>query len=328
MKKSQKPLNLVQQILFAQIEKQLHKSVIPAQEIADVLSLGIDAAYRRLRGEKKLNIDETCTLCEHFNISVDALMGHKTNNVSFETLPISNLLSHLDTLGAVLKNFGPAGNKKLLLLAAEIPLVHLASYEELATFKIYAWANSVYNDDGNYASFCARVKGDQLFNCYREISNYYKLTPSLEIWNANSYDSTLGWIEYFYGAGNLSKETTVELCAHLMQLTADLQASLEKGGMGNPAGNILSFYTCDVTLENNFIIVKGGGQQSCFLRLFSASGMIIRDQVYCQETEKWFYNLLDKSTLISGSSQKERHRFFKSLRDKVEQTVERLGLSH
>lgn len=324
MKKTHKSLHPVQGLLFDQIEKQLLKSVIPAQEIADVLSLSIDAAYRRLRGETKLNIDEICILCEHFNISIDAMMDHKPTNVSFETLPISNLLSHLDTLGGVLKSFGLASDKKLLLLAAEIPLVHLAAYEELATFKIYAWASSVYNDADNYTSFCARAKGDQLFNCYREISHHYKLIPSLEIWNTNSYDSTLGWIDFFYGAGNLSKETALELCAHLMQLTADLQTSLEKGDRDNPAGNKLSFYSCDVALENNFMVVKGGDQQSCFLRLFSANGMIIRDLSYCRETEKWFYKHLDKSTLISGSSQKDRHRFFKSLRDKVEQTVDRL----
>jgi plasmid maintenance system antidote protein VapI len=330
MKKTQKPVNQVQKILFSQIESLLPKHTIPAHEIADVLSLSTDSVYRRMRGEKKLSIDEICTLCEHFNISVDVLLNHKQNNISFETIPfysdeLDNFLSHLDTLGKTFKRYQPIKNKKILYLAAEIPFVHLAAFEELATFKIYAWANSVSNYSGNYASFCSLVKGDKLFSYYKEISNYYDQIPSLEIWNTNTYDAILGWIEYYYESGNLeNKEMAIELCVQLMQLTTELQAKIDKGNENGQASDY-TFYICDVALENNFMIIKSDSLQDCFLRLFSASGMIVHDQAYCQETEKWFYNLHDKSTLVSGSSKKERHIFFQVLKNKVQQLIDKLN---
>jgi hypothetical protein len=330
MKKTQKSGNQVQKLLFNQIEGLLPKQLVPAHEIAEVLSLSTDAVYRRLRGEKKLTIDEICTLSEHFNISIDALFRHHHHNISFETIPansneLDNFLSHLSMLGKTFKRYQLEKKIRILHLAAEIPFVYLASFEELATFKIYAWANSVYNYNGNYSTFCNQIKGDKLFRDYREISAYYQQIPSLEIWNTNSYDSMIGWIEFFYESGNLdSKEIALDLCSQLIQLTNELQIKVEKGIKDGQLKNNLIFYVSDVALENNFMIIKSENLQDCFLRLFSASGMIINDQSYCLEMEKWFNRLHDKSTLVSGSSKKGRHQFFQALTYKIQLLVDKL----
>ncbi len=331
MKKTQKSVNQVQKTLFDQVEKLLPRNVVIVHELADLLSLSTDAVYRRLRGEKKLNIDEICSLCEHFNISMDSLLNTKQNSISFETIPLKtgdldNFLGHLDALGKIFEKYNPAKNTKALYLAAEIPFVHLSAYEELATFKIYTWANSTNIYGGNYPSFCAMIKGDNLFNCYRQISTSYKLIPSIEIWNVNSYDAILGWIDFYHETGNLeSKEMAVELCAQLLQLTLELEEKVEKGAKDEQAANNLSFYVSDVALENNFMILTSENMNDCLLRLFSANGMIVNNHSYCIETEKWFYNLLDKSKLISRSSMKERHMFFQMLKNKVQLLIDKLN---
>ncbi len=331
MKKTQKTVNQIQKTLFDQVEKVLPRNVVIVHELAEILSLSTDAVYRRLRGEKKLNIDEICSLCEHFNISMDSLLNTKHNNISFETIPLKtgdldNFLGHLDALGKIFEKYSPAKNTKALYLATEIPFVHLAAYEELATFKIYTWANSTNIYGGNYPSFCAMIKGDNLFSTYRQISTSYKQIPSMEIWNANTYDATLAWIKFYYETGNLeSKELAVELCAQLMQLTTELQEKVEKGAKDGQAAGNLSFYVSDVALENNFMILTSDSLNDCLLRLFSANGMIVNNHTYCIETEKWFNNLLDKSTLISGSSKKERHAFFQVLRNKIQLVIDKLN---
>jgi hypothetical protein len=100
MKKTHKPFNQVQKLLFDQIVSLLPKQIVVAHEISDLLSLSTDAVYRRMRGEKKLNIEEICTLCDHFDISIDDLLRRKLHNVRFETVPfhsdeLDNFLSHL-----------------------------------------------------------------------------------------------------------------------------------------------------------------------------------------------------------------------------------------
>ena len=72
------------------------------------------------------------------------------------------------------------------------------------------------------------------------------------------------------------------------------------------------------------MILKGDNLQDSYLRLFSSSGMIVHDKKYCEETEKWFSKLQEKSKLISGTSQKERHQYFQKIKNKINQTSDRL----
>ena len=333
MKKTQKSVNHVQKSLFSQIEEILPKQVIAAHEIADILSLSTDSVYRRMRGEKKLSIDEICKLCEHFDISVDALLNRKQNSVSFETVPfygeeLNNFFSHLETLGKTLHRYHSEKNNNILYLAAEIPFINLASFEELATFKLYGWSNSLYDYTGNYSSFCSQVKGDRLFQSYREISNLYKEIPSIEIWHPGTFDAYLSWIHFFYETGSFeNKEMAIELCSQLLQFTNELQRNVENSRKEGKSEKNLSFYISDIALENNFMIIKADKLQDSYVKLFSSNGMIVHDKKYCEETEKWFLKLQKKSKLISGSSQKERHQYFQIIKNKIAQTSEKIRLA-
>jgi hypothetical protein len=45
--------------------------------------------------------------------------------------------------------------------------------------------------------------------------------------------------------------------------------------------------------------------------------LITTNPVFCDQIEKSLRNLMQKSTMISGTSSKERHRFFNVLHEKV-----------
>ena len=45
---------------------------------------------------------------------------------------------------------------------------------------------------------------------------------------------------------------------------------------------------------------------------------------FCDETENWLVNIIKKSTLISGVSEKQRFRFFKIINDKISKIKERV----
>ena len=64
------------------------KSVIPAnisfvEEIADVLEISNDSAYRRIRGEKEITLDEIQKLSNRFRISIDQILKVKNDVTLF-----------------------------------------------------------------------------------------------------------------------------------------------------------------------------------------------------------------------------------------------------
>jgi hypothetical protein len=63
----------VQQIFFRHIKASLAGHLSLVDEVADLLNISNDSAYRRIRGEKLLSFEEIQILCTHYKISLDQL---------------------------------------------------------------------------------------------------------------------------------------------------------------------------------------------------------------------------------------------------------------
>lgn len=57
MKNPEKTVNRAQKLLFNHINNLLPKHILPADKVSEILNISTDAAYRRIRGEKKLYIE-------------------------------------------------------------------------------------------------------------------------------------------------------------------------------------------------------------------------------------------------------------------------------
>ena len=65
--------NSVQVLLFQYIKDLLPPQLSVVDEIAGVLEISTDSAYRRIRSEKPIDLEEIQKLCGHFKISMDQL---------------------------------------------------------------------------------------------------------------------------------------------------------------------------------------------------------------------------------------------------------------
>jgi hypothetical protein len=70
-----------QEQLFAQIRENLPEHYSLVDSVSEILSVSTDAAYRRIRGAKALDMDEIVVLCSHFNLSFDRLFYIDTNQL-------------------------------------------------------------------------------------------------------------------------------------------------------------------------------------------------------------------------------------------------------
>jgi hypothetical protein len=62
------------------------------------------------------------------------------------------------------------------------------------------------------------------------------------------------------------------------------------------------------------------------VKLYTINGLNISDVRFCKETEDWLNNLVKRATLISGTSEKERFKFFNSQKQKVRNLIEKIQL--
>src|SRR6185295_13756550 len=74
----------LQQELFKTIRAKLPEHLSAADEIARILDISTDSAYRRMRGEKTVTLDELHALCSHYQVSLDKIMNVQTKGIVFQ----------------------------------------------------------------------------------------------------------------------------------------------------------------------------------------------------------------------------------------------------
>jgi len=82
--------NTIMEAANAQVRFFQHlKSLLPphmamVDEVAELLGISNDSPYRRIRGGKTIDLEETYKLCNHFKISMDQLLHYKVMLLFFQ----------------------------------------------------------------------------------------------------------------------------------------------------------------------------------------------------------------------------------------------------
>lgn len=317
-----------QKELFDIIRKKLPSNLRLADVVGDLLKIGSDSSYRRIRGEKELTLSELTKLCNHFNISVDTILGNQKNNVTFKYNPLD--LTDLNNYRIYIKQFTQSVNalsnakeKVIYYTAEDIPIFHFLSFRELTFFKVYVWYNAVSNDEITYEKFVQQIENKkELFECYDKMFKSYTQIPSIEIWTASTITPILRLLDYYYDIGAFEKkETPVFLCNQLLQMTDKIIKWTETGKKENIAD--FKLYLSETNPENSFMILKNEGITSTTIKLFTINSIITSNVSFCEETEKWVNNTISKSTLLSGASARERFKFFQTIKTQIGNLMER-----
>lgn len=329
MKNQVKKYDHIQIDIFNDIRKKLGENVSLVEYVADLLNVSSDAAYRRIRGAKELGINEFLTLCVHFNISLDNLMGLSNDHVMFRyktlnSTQIEHYCSYMNSLGKTLEDLKRVKNKQIVLVANDIPIFHLLHFKELALFKIFVWFNSMANKESavKFGDFINEFESEELLSCYSRMANDYLLIPSIEIWTHETIDSILSLIRFYTEAGYFaSLEMPLKLCKQLISLIEMLQkwCMSQSKNKQNVEGEELKLYLSDVALENSFVVFTEEEQKLCLLKLYTINSLQTRHDEFIKESEEWIKSTINKSLLISGASQKERNRFFSRQKQKIAQ---------
>lgn len=321
----------IQQLLFEEIRKNISSQHLQVDLIADVLEITRDSAYRRIRGEKPLTIKEVCTLCKHFRISFDELMGnrifHKFDcvyqpvNVSMPEEYHRYMHTLLDRI-RLLKN---DSDSSIYTSALDIPIFHLIARKELMIFKLYTWIQCIHKYKGTMNDFMKEIDTSQLADAHIRLGNIYEQIPSAEIWTGNTIMSTLTLIDYNVETGNFSdKGLPLQLCEQVMSILNKLQEWTEKGEKGEYA-TPFKFYLSEMDLGNTYILIKRAtGVSNCIVKLFTINNLNVLDKTFCNEVESWLNKLFERASMLSGNMEKERLKFFNAQRYKVRSLMEKI----
>lgn len=324
----------IQIALFSEIKNRTKNNQHPIFDLSELLGISNDSVYRRLRGETFLNIEEITKLCYHYGISLDVLFGFQNNELAmftYKTLVTSkkDIVQYLTNTALELKRMIQFKNRRIIYAATDVPIFQLFKFPELAMFKIYMWMNTMLPAENQINDFIKFSADKELRNILSEIVFYYNLIDSVDIYTDYTIVSLLKSIEFYFVSNNKASAIEFELIMkQLNKLINEIELQLNTSNFDNKdkvGTKKHEIYLSEIELENCYILSKVDDLSRVTVKLFSLNSMNTSNEAFCHETETWLLNVLSKSTLISGSAQKLRMKFIKSMRDKVDISIARIS---
>ena len=315
--------------MFQQVKEKLAKNAQLVDVVAELLHLSNDSAYRRIRGETPLVLDEVQTLCNAYNISIDHLLQTKSNTVTFSVMRVNNrdhdFGQYWSTLLQTLQWVAAHRRSQITYMTKDMPFIYNFCFKPLFAFRHFFWMKSILqHPDFVNKTFYVDCLPPEIEKLGKELLKVYNNIPSIEIWNTESFNSTLAQIEYYHEAGFFASDDDAEmLYSTMVQLMEHLQLQAEWGRKFLPGENPAarpdnySFYYNRVVLGDNTILIQTDDVKTLYLNYDVLDYMVTQDETLCNEMHGKLQNLMRRSTLISSSSERQRHHFFNLLYQKV-----------
>lgn len=319
-----------------------HRSLAAA--IGDALNISQDAAYRRIRGDTSLTIQETQSLCRTFGISLDRLMLDQTNAIQFRSvvhLGNREMQARIAGLSRSVERFLPYPEADVCFLSMEFPIYHLLQIPELARFKMNYWRSLMQDEDHSQEIHLASSL-DDLPELRRMLDLAFRI-PSTEVVSETAWNTTLKQILFFLESGRFADPEDAlllldkldELSVHLKRQAAtgvkmQMQGIADAGDTGEGRGNKLEggkdsgpsfhlFYN-EMIFSQTLIYLSANGDEEVLLEHNLLDFISTTDPEFCGYTRQTLDRIMKKSIPISHVAERERHKFFWALEKRIAET--------
>ena len=326
----------IQKQLFQQIKTRITDQTLLVDEIAKLLDISTDSVYRRMRGEKNITLDEIHKLCTHYHVSLDQLMGIETGALLFQGQFLSkkdfSYDKYLTNMMHTIAYYNSYKEKEFYYMCKDMPIFHNFNFREIAAFKWFFWLKTYFQyPEFAKAKFRFSDYPDELFALNQKIITLYNQLPCTEIWNIESMSIFLRQIEFYREGQVLESDEDAYILYDILGKIWDhleMQASLGyKFNYGDPEKKPtapFNMYFNEVLLgDNNMLIILDGVKMSLIAHT-TINYMTTRDVKFNENMYNHIQTQMQRSTLISEVSEKERSRFFHITREKIQRRKERL----
>ena len=322
----------IQVRFFQHLKSMLPPYIAMVDAVADLLELSNDSAYRRIRGEKPISLEEMQKLAVHYNISLDQFMhiksdafifnGRITNSTDFNFESWQKtVIEHLHYVASFKPNH-------YFYMAKEIPFLYYYLIPEIAAFKSYFFMKSIlFYEDWKNAKFSVKDDYSKYHETWRIISNTYASIPCTEIWHMENITSTLHQIEFYLATGSLkSKDDAFCLLDKFEELVNHIEKQAEYGVKlcyGQQPSSSLPVYRMflnELIMGDNMQVMQLGDSQVTYINHSVINFIMTRDLAFNSYMKRTIDIITQKSTPISEVNEKERLVFFNSLRAKINHT--------
>lgn len=318
-------MSTISEYFITKLKKQVPKNISLTEEVAAILGINYDAAYRRLKNKVAFTIEETILLAKKFDISLNELyeIGESNSYLVKETSSIKQLHDftiYFENLHQELKFLVGRPDASILFSARELPMFYFFNNPLLLRFKIFIWFAILkvthVNKNIKFSDFTIL---DKLIQNAQKVAEAYTTINLTEMWSYGAINNVLQQLLYFYRMKQIDLASVQEICIALKNELKKIEYRTLNGE--NNQTTSYHLYSNDLLMMNNSMIVKNKdkltfGYPYALLKFFT-----INNQKACKEQELYIREQMHHATCITNTSIKEHRAFFNHKYAKIDQVL-------
>jgi hypothetical protein len=320
-------------INYLKVKSQDNTSFV--EEIASVLDIGYDAAYRRVNNKTNLSLEESVILARHYKISLNKLFEVGNQNTIIAELPPQpkNEAALEQFLKVSLMNVQAISKVKgseILYSAKDIPLFHTLNDSALTRYKMYVWLKDINPEMAqSKITFDEWMKSipESLLQTAYDLANVYKYINITSIWNETTLTGTLQQVLYYFEAGLVSTKMALKVCQDITDVVNRVEQQTIKQSLTGAQSNIYyHLYHCDLHTLHNTIMVSSKYGKVFFQPFTVLSYFKVDHPATCDMMYDFFQKMMRNSNLLATTGERDRTLFFNKIHKKIQIAKERIQL--
>ena len=291
--------------------------------LMDLLSLGKEAVYRRLRGTVSFDIEESALISRDLNISLDHIIGMKSEDKAIFNLNLIQRSDILDDYCRFIDNYIQTfrrlqlySNSKCYSAYNVIPLSFYTQYDLISKFYWYKWLYQMegFENTTQFSQFSFPTRVSDIHKSFIQESRF--IDSSSFVLARNIFVSLARDVDFFSRLNLLTKAEVQQIKIELIDLLTNLE-SVAASGIWN-GGKEVSFYLSNMNFESSYTYLECSDFELSILRVFSFGSIhSLKDQV-CKVHKDWLDSLKRSSTLISRSGDVHRAEYFNEQKEAID----------
>lgn len=309
-------------IVLTRILDVMPGNIKPVNLLMDILDIGKESAYRRLRGEKAFSLEEIYKLSLNLHFSLDEIIGNnKADAAAFNHIgtvnqsPDKNLLVFFRYYEIHLQRLIDSDNSDIICTLNHFLNTMFVGYEHLFKFIYYRWMHQMTNVPLNYLYSELVIPSEIKEICNRMVVLNTKLKRLSLIVDNNLFLNLIKEMQYFYVRGLVNDMEMKTLQTEFRRYLDDIEKTINRGISTN--GTQIKIYLSVLHISSTTTFSQwDGNEESAFWHHYGYP-IYTRSKEITTRHRLWIDSLKKYCTIISQSNELLQAEFLNKQREYI-----------
>lgn len=296
-----------------------------ANVLMDILYIGKEAVYRRLRGEVPFTLTEVAAISKSLGVSLDQIIGISSANTAMFNLNFLHYSEPLQTYSSMIRRYAEiletmSGDPKSVLSTASnmLPQAFYLKYNYLSRFRLFKWMYQ-HKQVNCVQKFSELQLTQELIDAQKAfVKANQDFRTTNYIWDQMIIIHLVNDIKYFRDINLVTEEEVEKLKEELILLLNELE-EVATIGMFPKTRNNVNVYISNIDFEATYSYAGTENLEIGMIRIYSINSITSLDKAFCKSQKDWIKSLKRFSTNISVSGEIQRIQFFNTQREHIKE---------